>query len=57
MEIRKEIIEGEEITYVSDISDEEIEKNDDVLYEDTLDLSEIISLVNERKNSLGDHNE
>lgn len=51
MKLRKEIIDGEEITYVSDISDEEIEKNDDVLYEDTLDLSEVIYVVNERKNS------
>lgn len=52
MEIKKEIIDGVEIEYASDISFEEIERNDDDLFGDTIDVSEIVSEVN--KNISGD---
>ena len=55
MEIKKEIIDGVEIEYASDISFEEIERNDDDLFGDTIDVSEIVSEVN--KNISGDTSE
>lgn len=48
MEDKKIIIDGQEITYVDRISEDEIEKNDEYLYEDTIDLTEIVSEIQNR---------
>ena len=56
MKIKKEIINGEEILYVDSIDEDEIEKNDEVNYEDTLELKEILAELKE-KVTLGDSSE
>ena len=56
MEIKREIINGKEIEYVVGIDDDEIEKNDEINYEDTIDLKDILTQLEENYLS-GDSNE
>lgn len=54
MEFKKIIINDNECDVVVDINDDEIENNNDILYEDTIDLSDIVNEVN---NNLENRNE
>lgn len=50
MEASKIFIDGKEVNISLGIDDDEIEKNDEFMF-DTLDLKEVVDSINERKDA------